>query len=378
MYLCEQSERFPHQSEISAKNKIFAHTKRRDEHNRVLAGRFVIYSSHFQFFSQKNNKYSRIVLAIKALNIDEKDKLQIQLSDNLMTPIPLDMFVDVVKCFYKGSGFYINLVMQLALDDAKSMVTPDVSENSQNKLKKRNISKRNSIQNLEKYLIEKNAGNIFVESKALGPDEHLSTKSRCQLVAHLVDFMHQVYEKKISNEIKVATAKASITLFPSLKFAGTTDGIVSFCNILNDLYLIFFKYLKRFRSKQDLLYNTTNGGYIGQRMKTQRSAPKKSPSFGAFSDSSDNSYSESSADSSADEMNSGEISSDDMTAKECFEDLKSMVVNDKTRSEIEQKLKLSREYRNSILAIKETDLLECFPYFFADPKLVIHTIDSFQ
>lgn len=84
------------------------------------------------------------------------------------------------------------------------------------------------FQNLEKYLIEKNAGHVFVESKALGPDGHLSSKSRCQLVAHLVDFMYQIHGKKISKENKVATAKATVALFPCLKFAGSPDGIVSF------------------------------------------------------------------------------------------------------------------------------------------------------
>lgn len=70
-----------------------------------------------------------MLLAFKALNIDEKEKMQVQLSDNLMTPISMDMFDDVIKCFWNGSGFFVNLITQFALDDAKFMVTPDVCDN---------------------------------------------------------------------------------------------------------------------------------------------------------------------------------------------------------------------------------------------------------
>lgn len=168
-----------------------------------------------------------MLLALKVLNIEEKEKIQIQLSDNLTTPIHPDMFEEVIECFSNGSGFYVNVSTQLALDDAKLMVTPDVSDIFQKQMNKMRKIKMILFQNLEKYLIDKNAGHIFVESKALGPDEHLSNKSRCQLVAHLVDFMYHVHNGKISRENKIATAKATVVLFPSLKFTGTKDGIVS-------------------------------------------------------------------------------------------------------------------------------------------------------
>lgn len=107
-------------------------------------------------------------------------------------------------------------------------------------------------------------------------------------------------------------------------------------------------------------------------MKNQRTAEKKSFS-NALGESTDNSsYSES----SEDEMNFDGTSSDDTDAKECFEDLKCIVVNDGNRPEIKNKLRRSREFRHNLLTIKETDLLECFPYFFADPKLVTLTFDA--
>lgn len=84
-----------------------------------------------------------------------------------------------------------------------------------------------NFQTLEKYLIEKNAGQIFVESKALGPDEFLSKIPRTQLVQLLVDFLIQVHGKKITQANKVAAAKATVALFPCLEFAGSEDGIVS-------------------------------------------------------------------------------------------------------------------------------------------------------
>lgn len=138
------------------------------------------------------------------------------------------------------------------------------------------------------------------------------------------------------------------------------------------------KYSRKFKlivlySQQDLLFNTTNGGYIGQRMKNQRTAEKKRSSSDALGDFSDsNSYTES----SEDEMCSDETSLDNTGAKESFEDLKCMVVNDGNRREIENKLRRSRVFRHNLLTVKETDLLECFPYFFADPKLVTHTFDD--
>lgn len=50
------------------------------------------------------------------------------LFDNLMTPISPEILVDVIKFFGNGSGFYINLVVELALDNAISMMTADVSD----------------------------------------------------------------------------------------------------------------------------------------------------------------------------------------------------------------------------------------------------------
>lgn len=113
-------------------------------------------------------------------------------------------------------------------------------------------------------------------------------------------------------------------------------------------------------------------------MKNMRSAQKKRSSSGVFGESSDNmnfcdtdSYSES----SCDDMDNEGRTSNDADAKECFEDLKSIVVNSGNRSEIENKLKFSRKFRKDLLTVTETDLLECFPYFFADPKLVKFTVD---
>lgn len=78
--------------------------------------------------------HKKIILAFAAMFIEEKEKLKVQLFDNLSTPISPDMFVDVVKRFGNGSGFYINLVTELALESAKSKMTADVSNVIQNEV----------------------------------------------------------------------------------------------------------------------------------------------------------------------------------------------------------------------------------------------------
>lgn len=121
------------------------------------------------------------------------------------------------------------------------------------------------------------------------------------------------------------------------------------------------------------MYNPANGGWIGQRMQNLRTAEKKRSSHGISGETSE----ESSAESSGDETNTDEISTEDPHAKEVFEELKSMIFSDTNRPKIERNLKSCRQYRNSLLKIKETDLLESFPYFFSNPELVrdfFHTV----
>lgn len=79
----------------------------------------------FVCFLQLN--FLTIFLAFSELRIDATEQMKILLFDNVTTPIPADIFVEVVKSFWNGSGFYINLVTENASDVAKAMVTPDVS-----------------------------------------------------------------------------------------------------------------------------------------------------------------------------------------------------------------------------------------------------------
>lgn len=50
--------------------------------------------------------------------------------------------------------------------------------------------------------------------------------------------------------------------------------------------------------------------------------------------------------------------------------LKSTVVNEKNMAEIKEKIKLTSTHRKKLLIDMSTDLLELFPYFFTNPKLV--------
>lgn len=104
---------------------------------------------------------------------------------------------------------------------------------------------------------------------------------------------------------------------------------------------------------------------MSMRMKNQSAAAKRKSVVG---DSSGESCAESS-----DEASGGDETLPDRSAmKDCFENLKYILVDEKNRLEIERKLQFSRAYRNELLKVPETDLLESFPYFFADPKLVTH------
>lgn len=109
---------------------------------------------------------------------------------------------------------------------------------------------------------------------------------------------------------------------------------------------------------------------MSMRLKNLITSEKKK-SFGEFAGSSADSGADSSAESS-DEISVDETSPSGSTAKECFENLKYVMVNSENRLDIEIKLKSCRGYRNELLKIDETDLLESFPYFFADPTLVGH------
>lgn len=100
------------------------------------------------------------------------------------------------------------------------------------------------FQILEKYLIDKNGGHIFVESKALAPKEKLSEKTRRQLVNHLVDFMRHVYGIKITAEHEIATAKAAIILFPCMEFENSAiGGIVSLVSSPSRIFSIVIHFI---------------------------------------------------------------------------------------------------------------------------------------
>lgn len=165
------------------------------------------------------------------MKIEAKDQLKVQLFDNISTPISPDIFVAVVQSFWNGSGFFINLITENDLDAAKSMVTPDVSNtirNTMNSMEINTVNRDNSFQILKKYLIDKNASHIFVESESLGTNGKLLERTRRQLVNHLVNFMLHVHGQKITTEQKIATAKAAIILFPCMEVKNSTiGGIVS-------------------------------------------------------------------------------------------------------------------------------------------------------
>lgn len=73
------------------------------------------------------------------------------------------------------------------------------------------------------------------------------------------------------------------------------------------------------------------------------------------------------------DANGNLIASSSRTDDDCAADLeilKTLIVNEENMPQIEEKLFLTMEYRLKLLEIMEVDLLETFPYFFTDPKLV--------
>lgn len=102
---------------------------------------------------------------------------------------------------------------------------------------------------------------------------------------------------------------------------------------------------------------------MSSRMKNQAAAAKRKSVGG-------NSSADSSGESSDEAFDADETIPDRSAMKDCFDSLKYILVNEKNRLDIERKWQFSRAYRNELLKVPETDLLESFPYFFADPNLV--------
>lgn len=62
---------------------------------------------------------------------------------------------------------------------------------------------------------------------------------------------------------------------------------------------------------------------------------------------------------------------DENLMKNEFQLLKLELVNKENIVDIQNKMKTTMRYRQDLMKIPETDVLECFPYLFTSPELVI-------
>lgn len=94
-----------------------------------------------------------------------------------------------------------------------------------------------------------------------------------------------------------------------------------------------------------MIYNQSNGGYLGLRQKNSRRSKKRNH----------------------DEIDNDSIMDD-------LDSLKSTVVNKQNVDFIREKLKSTLNYRVEMMRDLSTDLLENFPFFFSNPEMVITLI----
>lgn len=120
-----------------------------------------------------------------------------------------------------------------------------------------------------------------------------------------------------------------------------------------------------FFDKQDIIV-----GYMNNRLKYLRSreraanAPAKSQNGalvdggGECSDSDDDDH----------EDNAVAIL-DETDLKDLIEKMKAIRVSDESMDEIKRNLRITRQYRQNLMSVMEVELIEAFPYFFADADL---------
>lgn len=103
---------------------------------------------------------------------------------------------------------------------------------------------------------------------------------------------------------------------------------------------------------QFLIYNTRNGGYLGQALKNMRMR-EKTQACGE--------------ENLCNGLNRMQF---DSTNELDIEWLKSAVVNDENIDEIKRRMISTIDHRKILMTQPETDPMECFPYLFTHPLLV--------
>lgn len=187
----------------------------------------------------------------------------------------------------------------------------------------------------------------------------IAVEKRRQIIRTVVDFMIESFGIKPTTHQKLATAKATIILFPRLEFKNSQIG-----GIVSNRKNIFGFNLVMISSclfiLQDLLVIGDNG-WLNARLKNVRNVRNK------LNRTANNSTLNVTAN-TQDMENVDEI--DDQTAAKDVIHLKSFDISEFNSELFLQKLNSTRKYRNKMLLDKEIHLKEQFPYFFTQPQLV--------
>lgn len=105
------------------------------------------------------------------------------------------------------------------------------------------------------------------------------------------------------------------------------------------------------------MYNTRNGGFLGEALKNYREQHKKKTTNNCEN-------------SNVAEENINAV--DDGVNLQEVEILKALMITQCNMDEIKTKLTSTRAFRRQMLSAPEVDLREKFPYFFVCPQLVIY------
>lgn len=173
------------------------------------------------------------------------------------------------------------------------------------------------------------------------------------MIRLVAEFMIARFGNKISIDDKITVAKAVVELFPSLAVKGKNlKPYVSFHYFLfeckkNKVFMVCFF------NEQHLVYNTPNGGYLGQALKNLVAARAKL------------------GNASRNPVPADFTASDMDTCEAAMNFLKSAVVNSENLAQIKQKMIETMAHRVQLMRDPKLDIKESFPFLFASIELVI-------
>lgn len=180
-----------------------------------------------------------IFVALDHFEDSEDGKLGVLFHDNIGFPIPTSLFEKILKTFGNGSDFFVELRVSKAClendDGDMSALTSQVriffilsflTE----------VVFFFIIKDLKKYFMDKNLDHYLKQYSIEGGNpEEVVDAIRRSIVNHIVDLMVKGYGLYPTKFQRVSTAKASVKLFPALRYKESTiGGIVRF--IIHQLY----------------------------------------------------------------------------------------------------------------------------------------------